>query len=491
MTATCLGVAGFVWTDSNALLGGGFQALANTPLTQATVRSAQNKVNVKLGSNDFRPAKIQDRLQPDDRLKTLRNSRAELKFNDGSLARVGELSSFQFLRGTRTFALGNGTYLFMIPPGRGSTQFKTRNATAGVNGSALFIRYIEQTDTLIMGALTNNPKGPMTVTTPDGTVQEVRAGQMVVTEAGQIKGFYEFDLKTFYETSSLAKDLNLQGQLNQPEGDSDLVGVREETVEALATQKLASFKDGIQMPEAFKLPENRTTAGIPATQPPIHSAPGRVPNPDPGLPSDRLPERKDTPPSSGASPTSVPNDAPRRGDVLDSAPTQQPPQPPDPVVQPTPDPGVKPIPDPIVTPPQPSGPVTPIPPDGGIDRPVSDPITPQPVPGTPSPTPPAPVVPSTPVPTPPAPVVPAPAPVVPAPSTPAPVVQQPPAPVPSTPPPIPVLQTPAPAGVGANPSVGNNLPAPAAAPALNPTNNVGVDRVQAIGGGNPSGTAAP
>jgi len=201
------------------------------PLTQATLRKVVNRVDILLRSQSVRSAQVNDRLSNSgDAVKTQRASRTELKFNDGTLAKVGELANFQFTPNTRRFELGNGTYLFLVPPGRGNTEFNTPNAKAGVKGSALFIRYIEESDTTIMGALTNNPLGPMDITV-GGKKQDLYAGQMVVAIKDRIDRIETFDLTTFLRTSPMYRDIDLT--------DPDLKAVRQEMADAVVTQVAA------------------------------------------------------------------------------------------------------------------------------------------------------------------------------------------------------------------------------------------------------------
>ena len=201
------------------------------PLTQATLRKVVNRVDLLLRSQSVRSAQVNDRLSNSgDAVKTQRASRTELKFNDGTLAKVGELATFRFTPNTRRFELGNGTYLFLVPPGRGNTEFNTPNAKAGVRGSALFIRYIEESDTTIMGALTNNPLGPMDITV-GGKKQDLYAGQMVVAIKDRIDRVETFDLTTFLRTSPMYRDIDLT--------DPDLQAVRQEMTDAVTTQVAA------------------------------------------------------------------------------------------------------------------------------------------------------------------------------------------------------------------------------------------------------------
>lgn len=115
---------------------------AITPLTRAEIQDLRNMVQlIPKDKLKKRPARKLDAMAPGDGLSTGRASLADLRFNDGSLARVGEQALFQFLPKTRDFKLSNGTVLLLIPPGKGQTRIQTPNAAAAIRGSALFVRY--------------------------------------------------------------------------------------------------------------------------------------------------------------------------------------------------------------------------------------------------------------------------------------------------------------------------------------------------------------
>ncbi|WP_242040403.1 FecR family protein [Anabaena subtropica] len=209
------------------------QVNANTPLTRAEIQSVRNFVQlIQRTSKNKRPAQQADAIIPGDGLSTGRASLADLRFNDGSLARVGEQAVFQFMPRTRNFRLSNGTVLLLIPPGRGQTRIQTPSATAAIRGSALFIRYDQKTDTTIIGALTNS--GIAVSNKDTSQTQPLQAGQLVVLAKGEIKGLYDFDLKNFYETSDLTEGLNLTGSDASATIDP---AIQAEITSALATQQ--------------------------------------------------------------------------------------------------------------------------------------------------------------------------------------------------------------------------------------------------------------
>ena len=235
-------------------------AIAAAPLTDARVKAVVNQVLVALKNQPIRDAHLEDRLTPGEWLSTKRSSRADLRFNDGTFARVGELSTFGFRPNQRYYDLRQGTFLFVIPPNKGGSTFHTPNVTAGVRGSALFIRYIEEDGITIVGALTNNPAGPMEITNQDGSqTQDLRAGQLAVVQKDKIIGIYEFDLRTFYNTSNLVEGLDLQGDHGKS-ADPDIALVQAETTQALKEQSPFQGDAMAGTPDFFKNPDHRLAA---------------------------------------------------------------------------------------------------------------------------------------------------------------------------------------------------------------------------------------
>ena len=208
-------------------------AQADTVLTRAEIKSLRNLVQLMPQSRAARPAKVADGIVPGDALSTGRESLAELRFNDGSLARIGELALFRFSAQNRNLRLSNGTALLLIPPGRGTTEVWTPNATAAIRGSALFIRHISDSKTTVVGALTNSQ---IEVFNQKNSQRQVlKAGQLAVVVKGKITGLYNFDLKTFYETSDLVSGLSLNKK-SITATDIAIAQVQAETIAAVAAQ---------------------------------------------------------------------------------------------------------------------------------------------------------------------------------------------------------------------------------------------------------------
>ncbi|MBP5972136.1 FecR domain-containing protein [Brasilonema sp. CT11] len=239
------------------------QANATTPLTAAVIQDLRNLVQLMPYKNSKRPARKSDSMTPGDRLSTGRSALADLRFNDGSLARIGEQAVFQFLPQRRNFRLDDGTVVLLIPPGRGQTRISTPNAAAAIRGSALFVRYDPETETTIVGALTNSG---IQVSNKDASrKQELKAGQLIVLVKGELKGLYDFDLRTFYQTSTLVRDLNLTLKNGIPSSDLAIASVQAETAAAVAAQSPLTGQDVVENPPFIKpttspdLPSNNIT----------------------------------------------------------------------------------------------------------------------------------------------------------------------------------------------------------------------------------------
>ncbi len=257
-------LAGLTW-----LPGGSAQA--NVALTRADIEAILNRVELIPRGRSARVARSRDFMAVGDTLRTAAQSQAQLRFNDGSLARVGERATFQFLPNTRNFRLSNGTMLLLIPPGRGRSTIQTPSAITGIQGSAVVVRHIEDRNLTIVMALTNNPAGPMTVTTTlgcaDGSESCVSehalyAGQMALIQDNQVQ-ILDFDLPTFYDTSPLTDGLELNNPDPTVSLGPDLDLVRTETLEALANG--GSFAEATMLnPAAVAIsPDNRNTDDAP------------------------------------------------------------------------------------------------------------------------------------------------------------------------------------------------------------------------------------
>ncbi|MBE9049994.1 FecR domain-containing protein [Nostocales cyanobacterium LEGE 11386] len=324
------------------------QANAITPLTRAEIQNLRNLVQLIPRSQKRRPARKADPMIPGDGLSTGRASLADLRFNDGSLARIGEQAVFRFLPRTRNFRLSNGTVLLLIPPGRGQTRIQTPNAAAAIRGSALFVRYDQETDTTIVGALTNSG---IEVSNQEASQNQVlEAGQLIVVVKGEFQGLYDFDLRNFYETSDLVRGLNLTKSNLLSTPDPAIASIQAEIAAALAAQSPVTGEGVLENPAFLQLSANSSNAPSPdnitgnspaesfvetgqilleAGQEPIDnndnggdSSP--IPSPTPQPPVTEPPQMPEEPPQMPEEPPQMPEEPPQ----MPEEPPQMPEEPP-------------------------------------------------------------------------------------------------------------------------------------------------------------------
>ncbi len=229
---------------------------ARTPLTRAVVEKFRNRVQLIPRNQSARTAQLADVLLVGDAIATAKASLVELRFNDGSLARLGEQTLFRFAANTRTFHLSNGTVLLLIPPGNGRTTIRTPNAAAGIRGSGMFLRHTStETENLsLIAALTDSD---IEVYDPETNQwRTIQGGQMALVRNNRLDGVYEFDLRQFYETSPLAEGLALTALVNgtSPDNDAALDAVRTEIAEALTRQEPIVGNDVVTNPSFLRLP---------------------------------------------------------------------------------------------------------------------------------------------------------------------------------------------------------------------------------------------
>ncbi|MDB6073092.1 MAG: iron dicitrate transport regulator FecR [Verrucomicrobiaceae bacterium] len=117
------------------------QALNGAPLRQAQFTRIMNDVQVVPEQKSPLPAKLGDSVFGKTAVTTGVQSRAELKFLDNSLTRLGANSVFSLEEGSRTVDLKQGTILLQVPKQMGGAHVRTAAITAVVTGTTVLIEY--------------------------------------------------------------------------------------------------------------------------------------------------------------------------------------------------------------------------------------------------------------------------------------------------------------------------------------------------------------
>ncbi len=178
-------------------------------LESAKVTAAINKV-VLADGNTSRPAVVGDMLRGKSALETGVKSRAELIFNDQSIARLGANSHFTFDRGTRDLELSQGVILMQVPKNAGGATIKTAAVTAAITGTTIAIEFTPEK---------SGRPGTVKIFVLEGTLRaymKAIPGESLLLEPGQMIAFQTndkrlpdvdtFDLGRLVKTAGLLSD---------------------------------------------------------------------------------------------------------------------------------------------------------------------------------------------------------------------------------------------------------------------------------------------
>lgn len=264
-------------------------------LTRAEVYKLIKIVELLLQDQTRRPAQPKDIIVPRDAVKTGASSEAQLFFNDKSLIRVDQSSTFRFEPGLRRFKLRNlialnemifkledGTALILSPPGSVGTEVETPESQISIlaarpatnasqitnhpliatnkNGkisqnNELFLPAQKASAVMVIHDSTRNTTQVFALTDGDIKISDqkqrktvaLQGGQTVAVKNGLVGKVQEFDLPAFYKTISLTSGLG-PGQENVIAQESTPV---QETLKAVRIETLAALKNQAQRFKGF------------------------------------------------------------------------------------------------------------------------------------------------------------------------------------------------------------------------------------------------
>lgn len=157
-------------------------------------------------------ARLNEMISGEQSIKTGPQSRAELRFADQSLTRLGADTIFSFQQGTRELELKQGTILFQIPKGAGGAKIRTAAITAAITGTTGFYEYSPKAGKngmikfgILEGSASLSVQGKL------GQVIKVGPGEMIFCTA-KPRDFNQtevvhFDVKKFTSTCPLVEKM--------------------------------------------------------------------------------------------------------------------------------------------------------------------------------------------------------------------------------------------------------------------------------------------
>jgi|GEM_PF-2672705 len=116
------------------------RSLAGEPFKEASFTQVVNDVQIVEGqTHTSHPATLHSKVEAPEVVQTGPQSRAELKFADDTVTRIGANTSFSMVPTTRGINLQSGSILFHSPTGKGGGTIQTAAATAAVTGTTIIV----------------------------------------------------------------------------------------------------------------------------------------------------------------------------------------------------------------------------------------------------------------------------------------------------------------------------------------------------------------
>jgi hypothetical protein len=108
---------------------------------QARLTEVVHDVRLLAAQTAGRPAAVNDAVREGTAVRTGTDSRAELRFTDQTLTRLGANTVFSFGGAARTYNLGSGAILMSAPKESGTVKITTAVATCAVSGFTMISEY--------------------------------------------------------------------------------------------------------------------------------------------------------------------------------------------------------------------------------------------------------------------------------------------------------------------------------------------------------------
>jgi hypothetical protein len=116
-------------------------AVSAAPLREGEFTRVINDVRILPGDSSPVPATVGARISGSSAVATGAQSRAELRFSDNTLTRVGANSVFRMDLSSRTVDMEKGVILLQVPKQLGGAKVRTAAVTAAVTGTTILLEF--------------------------------------------------------------------------------------------------------------------------------------------------------------------------------------------------------------------------------------------------------------------------------------------------------------------------------------------------------------
>lgn len=214
-------------------------------LKEAQITRVYNDVKVLQPQRQAAAARVGEVIRGQMAVATGTKSRAELRFPDKTLSRLGSNTVFRLDEGSRDLELQQGVILLQVPKSLGGAKIKTAAVTAVVTGTTVLLEY--QPNGYIEAIVI---EGSMDLFLKDkpSVFRTINAGDMIITrpDASTIPVPVQVDLQRLMQTSNLISDPSFT-----PLGNSDDIG-------GAISEQQAKKADGELVGTAYVVPGRGT-----------------------------------------------------------------------------------------------------------------------------------------------------------------------------------------------------------------------------------------
>ncbi len=212
-------------------------AVSAAPLREGEFTRVINDVRILPGGSSPVPAKVGDRINGSSAVATGAQSRAELRFSDNTLTRVGANSVFRMDLSSRTVEMDKGVIMLQVPKQLGGAKVRTAAVTAAITGTTILLEF--------------TPDGFMKIIVIEGEVdvslnerrsqfRTLTSGDMWISRTNDKSGLpmpVQVDLERLKKTSKLLndKEFGALGNQKQMEGALKDQGKKKENGELVDT----------------------------------------------------------------------------------------------------------------------------------------------------------------------------------------------------------------------------------------------------------------
>lgn len=170
--------------------------------SKAEITRLTNEVQVLKGEAAPKAAIVGQSIDPVSTVATGNESRAELRFPDKTLTRLGANSRFTLRGDARTLDLNEGTMMLQVPKNQGGAKIRTAGVTAAVTGTTVLIEYHPGG---VIKLIVVEGECTIFLNNDQSEFKTLKTGQMIEMQDGspQIPDVQTVDLERLLKTSKL------------------------------------------------------------------------------------------------------------------------------------------------------------------------------------------------------------------------------------------------------------------------------------------------